>query len=307
MPDGTPIEVHLSTLPSLSGKTVLVTGASSGIGLETCELLYNLGANVAFICGRKVPPTSIPLDSPRTLQLNLNLSSWSAQASAFADTYKKFGRIDIVVPNAGVAERPGQYFDLREDAEGNLEELDMSAVDVDIKGTMFTIALGIHYLKKNKEGGSLIIMSSMAGYEGVSGMPGYSASKHAATGLLRSLPRRATEFNIAVSLVAPSMTYTPGAFPGNFKPGKEAFEEMKEKMAKLGVQISSAYRCALAVAWLVNEGMGANGVSLLVDQDEITELEGELERARPAWFVERGEKREKAGKAFYEFSKSNKS
>jgi NAD(P)-dependent dehydrogenase (short-subunit alcohol dehydrogenase family) len=304
MSNGAPIYVPITSY-SFKGKTVFVTGASSGIGLETAEVFYALGANIAFICGRKTPPTSIPLSSPRTLQINLSIADWSALSSAFAATYKKFGRIDIVIPNAGVAETPGQYFDLKDNGNGGFKELDMNAVDIDIKGTMNTIALGIHYLKKTKEGGSMVIMSSMAGYEGVNGMPGYSAAKHAATGLLRSLPQRAAESNIAVSLVAPSMTFTPGAFPGSYRPGKEAFEEMKEKMGKVGVHISSAYTCALAVAYLVNKGIGANGAALLVDADEITDLEGELERARPEWFVKKSIEREEAGKAFYALSKAN--
>ncbi|KAF2809859.1 NAD(P)-binding protein, partial [Mytilinidion resinicola] len=276
-----PIETY-----SFEGKTVLITGASSGIGLETAELFYSLGANIAFICGRKTPPTKIPLESPRTLRINLNLSDWSALSAAFLATYEKFGRIDIVVPNAGLAEPPGQYFNLQEDGEGGLKPLDMIAVEIDIKGTMYTIALGIHYLKKNQNptGGSIVIMSSMAGYEGVSGMPGYSASKHAATALLRSLPRNAAPLNIAVSLVAPSMTYTPGAFPGTYKPGKAAFEEMDAKMKKVGVNMSSAYTCANAVAYLVEKGLDANGVSLLVDRDQITDLESEIAASRPAWF-----------------------
>jgi len=150
----------------------------------------------------------------------------------------------------------------------------------------------------------VVIVSSLAGYSSVSGMPGYSASKHAATGLLRSLPRSAKSLNIAVSIVAPSMTYTPGAFVGSYKPGKEAFEEMKEKMRKLGVHISSAHRCAEATAWLVEMGMKASGEALLVDADEVTELESEIEAGKPRWLADRDEARETAGKAFYEFSKS---
>jgi len=308
MPNATPISVSKSTY-SFKNKTVFVTGASSGIGLAIAELFYAAGANIAFICGRKTPPTSIPLDSPRTLQINLNLADWAALSAAFAATYAKFGRIDIVVPNAGIAEPPGQFFNLEDDGKGGLKELDTNAVDIDIKGTMYTIALGIHYLKKNTkengpEGGSVVIVSSLAGYSSVSGMPGYSAAKHAATGLLRSLPRSAKPLNIAVSLVAPSMTYTPGAFPGNYKPGKEAFEVMKEKMGRLGVHISSAERCAEATAWLVELGMEATGEAVLVDADEVTELESEIERGKPRWLADREEAREKAGKAFYEFSKS---
>lgn len=171
-----PIHVDPASLTSLAGKTVLITGASSGIGLETAELFYSLGCNVAFICGRKRPPTDIPLDSPRTLVRNIDISSWDPLVSVFEDTIAKFGQIDIVCPNAGVAEPQDQYFNLKVDESGRPLEMDMRVFDVDMKGTSYTVALGMHYMKE--KGGCICIMSSMAGYVGVPEMPNYSATKH---------------------------------------------------------------------------------------------------------------------------------
>jgi hypothetical protein len=108
-----PIVVDRSSLKGLAGKTVLITGASSGIGLETAELFYELGCNVVFVGGRKRPTTYVDLSSPRVLVLQCNVANWESQVDIFEATIAKFGKIDIVVPNAGVAEPMGQYFNLK--------------------------------------------------------------------------------------------------------------------------------------------------------------------------------------------------
>lgn len=171
----TPIKIDEDSFKVLKGKTVLITGASSGIGLECADYFYGLGCNVAYIGGRKRPPTKVPLDSPRTLLRNIDVSSFEAQNEVFEATVQKFGKIDIVVPNAGVNEPRKQYFNLEKDENGKLKPLNLKVIDVDLKGTAYSIALGIHYMP---HGGSIIMMTSLAGYAGVPEMPNYSASKH---------------------------------------------------------------------------------------------------------------------------------
>ena len=172
-----PIVVDRSSLKDLAGKTVLITGASSGIGLETTELFYELGCNAVFVGGRKRPATYVDLSSPRVLVLQCNVANWESQVDIFEATIAKFGKIDIVVQNAGVAEPMGQYFNLKVGKNGRPESLDMIAFDVDMKGTASTIALAFRYLMKTG-GGSVVIMSSRTGYGGVPKLPSYSAAKH---------------------------------------------------------------------------------------------------------------------------------
>jgi len=281
------IQVDEAALKSLAGKTIIVTGASSGIGLETAEFFYELGCNVVFVGGRKRPATDVPLDSPRTLLCNCDISSWESQVAVFDAAIKKFGQIDIVCPNAGVAEPRGQFFDLKVDDSGVLQPLDLRVFDVDLKGTAYTLGLAFHHLAA--KGGSVIIVSSMAGYGGVEEMPSYSASKHGATGLLRSLHGPAAEKNIALSLVAPHITFTPGVFAQQYKPGIEEFRKMRNKLKPMGINLSSSHTCALAVAYLAEGGLKTAGMGLLVEDDEIYNLEHALSQARPEWFVKKSE------------------
>ncbi|OCK74255.1 NAD(P)-binding protein [Lepidopterella palustris CBS 459.81] len=279
----TPILVDQDSLKSLAGKTILITGASSGIGLETAELFYNLDCNVAFLCGRKRPSTAVPLDSPRTLSRNVDITSWDDLVGAFKATITKFGQIDAVVANAAISEPRDQYFNLQVDEAGDPMPLELKVVDVDVKGTMYTVALGCHYMK----GGSIVIISSLAGYIGVPPMPNYSAAKHASIGLVRSLAGPAAQKNIAVSLVAPHMTFTPGVFGGKYERGAEAFQKMRDALIPKGVNLNRAYTCALAVGYLVDGGLKMGGKGLLIEGDEINDLEDDLNRTQPEWFVKK--------------------
>ena len=95
----------MESLKSLVGKTLFIIGASSGIGLETAERFYNLGCNVAFICGRKRPKREVLFeDNPRTLITNCDMGDWDNLVKAFDTTIAKFSCIDIICPNAGFAE-----------------------------------------------------------------------------------------------------------------------------------------------------------------------------------------------------------
>ncbi|EXJ87191.1 hypothetical protein A1O3_04150 [Capronia epimyces CBS 606.96] len=281
------VKVDLDSLTSLAGKTIIVTGASSGIGLEVAEFFYDHGANVVFVGGRKRPDTYVDLDSPRALVRQCDISSWDSQVEVFEAAKQKFGRIDIVCLNAGVAEPRGQFFDVKVDESGRPLPIDTRVIDVDLKGTMYGIALGIHYLKDN--GGTVIMVTSRAGYGGNEIMPGYSAAKNGATGLLRSLAGSAKEKGIALAIVAPHITFTPGPFPLDYKRGPEAFEKMRAKLEKVGIHLSSSRTCALACAYIVQGGLDQAGAGLLVENDEIYNIEQALKDSTPEWFKVKGD------------------
>jgi len=208
-------------------------------------------------------------------------------------TVAKFGHVDVVCANAGVDEPRNQYFQLKVNSEGDPEELDLKVIDVDMKGTAYTAALGIHYMMKTG-GGSIIMVSSMAGYHAVPDLPNYCASKHATVGLLRSLPAHAIPKNIAVSLLAPHITFTPGTFLEQYKPGKEEFKKARTELMSKGMRLSSSYTCALGIAYLAAGGIKMSGEPLMVKNDEINALESSLYNSRPDWFVQKDDNKEAA-------------
>jgi NAD(P)-dependent dehydrogenase (short-subunit alcohol dehydrogenase family) len=169
------INVDPAKLKSLAGKTVLITGGCSGIGLSTVELFHSLGCNVV-VGDVQPPPENIAIfQSDRVTYCRADISSWSSIQAFFA-TAAKAQEIDIVVANAGLNEIGDQFFDTEVDQNGNLSEPDYRVIDVNLKGTANTMKLAFHHLRP--KGGSIIITASLAGYQGSTGLPIYSSTKH---------------------------------------------------------------------------------------------------------------------------------
>jgi len=158
--------VDPSTLSSIKNKTVLITNGSGGIGLATAQLVASLcPSNNLIIVDRQPPPSSLSrtLDS-RVLFQNCDITSWKSQRAAFEAGYAKFGRIDAVYVNAGIAEIGDQFFKDELDGAGKLKEPDRRVLTIDMDAAADTTKLAIHYLRKNTEGGSIVMTASLAGY-----------------------------------------------------------------------------------------------------------------------------------------------
>ena len=172
-------------LTSPTKQTCLITGGSSGIGLQTCIILHELGNNVVVI-DRSPPIPSAPKEvtsSSRFLFEQCDITSWSSQRGAFESAFKKFGSIDNVFVNAGIAEYGDQFFKDDLDSSGLLKEPDRRCVDIDLQAADDTVKLAIHYIRRKEKdgkgrGGSIVMTASLAGYLASAGAPLYSAAKH---------------------------------------------------------------------------------------------------------------------------------
>lgn len=169
---------NFNTLKS-TPKTIIITGGSSGIGLATAQLLSNLNPkhNLVLI-DLNPPPQSFKHDPSHLLVHKCNITSWASQRAGFEAAHARFGRIDCVFVNAGIAEYGEQFFNDELDGDGKLKEPDRRVLTIDMDAASDTTKLAIHYLKKNQEGGEIVLTASLAGYLASAGAPLYSAAKH---------------------------------------------------------------------------------------------------------------------------------
>ena len=134
----------------------LITRGAAGIGLQTALLLHNIcPKNKIILLDRHQPnsqqaPESF-INSNRILPLQCELTNWNGQREAFEDGVQRFGTIDNVFVNAGIAEYKDQFFKDELDEQGKLKEPDEKGYDVDLAAANDTLKLAIHYMRKNKK------------------------------------------------------------------------------------------------------------------------------------------------------------
>ncbi|HEX8331682.1 MAG TPA: SDR family oxidoreductase [Segetibacter sp.] len=181
-----------------SNKVVVVTGGSDGIGKALVDLLIHSGAKVAT-CGRNHDK----LYRLQTTHSGSALHIFTADVAKESDcknfvdsTIKTFGSIDILINNAGVSMR------------ALFREIDMETLrklmDVNFWGTAYCTRFAIDEIIKNK--GTIAGISSVAGFRGLPGRTGYSASKFAVTGFLEALRTEMFEHDVNVMWIYPGFT-----------------------------------------------------------------------------------------------------
>jgi len=200
----------------LDGKTVLVTGAASGIGAATARMAAGDGADVLVCDLASSPGAAIAAEIGGTF-VALDVTSPEAWAAAVADV----DRIDVAILNAGVEFRaPGDFFRTPDDpGEWNLDAY-KKTTSVNIDG----VALGMHALVPLMDragGGSITATASLAGLIPWTPDPIYSMTKWAVVGLVRASAPPLRKKNITMNAVCPGGVATPlvRVFDGTVPPG----------------------------------------------------------------------------------------
>lgn len=139
-----------SLLQSLPTKTVIVTGGANGIGLEAIKQYYHSGANVVIADlanSRQQAEDAIAAlgDPSRALFVPVNITIWEEVQQLFKSAIEKFGRVDIVIANAGIMESR-KFFDFEVDESGDLrDDAYGRVIDVNLKGTMNSMSRPINF------------------------------------------------------------------------------------------------------------------------------------------------------------------
>ncbi len=183
-----------------TGKTVIVTGAGSGIGAATVRLFSAEGANVvAFGQGREKMDASIEgLPADRTVAVAGDTSKAADVDAAVKAAVDRFGGIDTLVNNAGIA--------VQGDVTATSEEDFTRVLTVNVTGYFLFAKAAIPELKKSR--GSIVQTSSVSGIGGDWGMAAYNASKGAVTNLTCAMALDLGKHGVRVNAVNPSLTKT---------------------------------------------------------------------------------------------------
>jgi NAD(P)-dependent dehydrogenase (short-subunit alcohol dehydrogenase family) len=143
------INLNPDLLSHLPGKTVIITGAANGIGAETARTFHHHGANVVVADLPMSKPAAEGLisslsDPSRALFIPINILVWPDMLNLFQTAIKAFGKVDIVVANAGLMESK-PFFELDVDEAGELKEPLESyrVIDVNLKGTINSMFLNL--------------------------------------------------------------------------------------------------------------------------------------------------------------------
>jgi short-subunit dehydrogenase len=185
-------------MSAFQDKVVVITGGSEGIGKALVETFLQLGAKVAT-CGRNYDKLYHLRSTHTHMPLFIHTADVSREQDCrnFIDAViHSFGTIDILVNNAGVSMRA-----LVQDAE---PEAIRKVMDTNFWGTVLCTKFALPYIMHNR--GSIVGVSSIAGFRGLPGRSGYSASKFAINGFFESLRTEMLESGVNVLWVCPGFT-----------------------------------------------------------------------------------------------------
>ena len=184
----------------MSGKVLLITGASSGIGAETARHAVEAGYSVVLAARSlgKLEALVAELGSERALAVTCDVKEWADLERAVASALERFGRLDAVFANAGFGGARG--------FEASDPETWREMVLTNVYGAALTIRAALPALRASR--GHLLLTGSVAGRVALEGSL-YSATKWAVTGMAESLRKEVLGTGIRVTLFEPGMVDTP--------------------------------------------------------------------------------------------------
>jgi NAD(P)-dependent dehydrogenase (short-subunit alcohol dehydrogenase family) len=238
------------------GKTAVITGGNSGIGLATAKQFHDEGANVA-ISGRdqKTLDAAVKTIGPGTLAVKADVAKLADLDQFFAQVSAKFGKIDALFANAGIAKFAP--------VAASTEQLFDETFDINVKGLFFTLQKALPLLNDNA---GIVLNASVVSTKGSPATSIYSASKAAVRSLARTFAAELVDRGIRVNVVSPGPIYTPILEKSGMpQSGIDAFVEQvttRVPMKRLGTPEEVAHTVLFLAS---SEASYITGVDLNVD------------------------------------------
>ena len=185
----------------LTGTVVAITGATAGIGRAAARQLVAKGAKVA-LGGRRAERLDelvAELGADNAVGVVMDVRVPADNARLVAAAVEKWGRLDSVVPNAGI----GFYGGILDMTDDELAEM----METNYAGTVWTVRAAVPTMLE-AGGGDIVIVSSVAGFRGGEDEAVYTGTKHAQVGFAGSLDRELREKGVRVTLICPAGTAT---------------------------------------------------------------------------------------------------
>lgn len=214
-------------------EVALLTGAASGIGLATARLLAERGARMV-IADRDAAAGQHAADEVHGRFVLTDVMDPAAVRSAVEAAEGMFGRLDLVVLNAGVTT-----------GESTIEALDLeryrSIVGVNVDGVVFGVRSALPALRR-AGGGAIVATASLSGLTPYPDDPIYSMTKHAVVGLVRSLAKPLAADDVTINALCPGFVSTP------------LIDDYRAKFEAAGLPLLSAEEVAAAVLAAADSG-----------------------------------------------------
>lgn len=250
---------------SLDGRVALITGAARGQGRSHAVALAGEGADiVACDVPRPMSTPTYPLASKddlvqaaklvedlgrRCLPIPLDVRDAGEVNAAVERTVEEFGRLDIVVANAGVV-TTGPLVDVSDTAWDEL-------ISTNLTGAFHTLRAAIPVMRKQRYG-RIVVTSSMGGRMGIPDLAAYNATKWGVIGLAKSVALEVAKEGITVNVVCPTTTQTPMVQP---YPNADVPDELVKRFLRTN---------PIPIPWLQPEDVTRAVMYLVTDPGVIT-------------------------------------